>query len=416
MQHDFDVVVCGAGPAGAAASLFLSQKGIPHLLFDQAIFPRSKVCGDGITPVCTTILEQVIPDIKKEFSERGKAKKISSFRVYGLNHKYAEMQTSDFVPEDKNLLFTISRFVFDDYLVKKCIEKKEATFWENTKLLSYSMEADGVQINLQKDSNTLTICCKIIIAADGDRSIFRKKIYSNAIDRKQMVAAIRAYYKNVTPVSNNDLYEIFALEEVMPGYFWIFPMADGTHNVGLGITSDVIQAKKLNLRKLQEELIAKHPLLKDRFAKAERLHSIEGSGLPIMMEPEPKLSDDRILLTGDAASLADPISGEGIGPGLISGKYAAYTAADAIAANDFSAVFLKKYDSIIHQKVTRAYEVRIKMFDWFVKYPWRINGLVWAAPKLAWVRNFLSNTINGKVSTRDLNVMTLWKKFFLKKA
>jgi flavin-dependent dehydrogenase len=193
MQHDFDVVVCEAGPAGAAASLFLSQKGIHHLLFDQAVFPRTKVCGDGITPVCTTILEQVIPDIKKDFAEKGKTKKITSFRVYGLNHKYAEMQTSDFVPEEKNLLFTISRFVLDDYLLKKASDKKEATVWQNTKLLSYLMEADGVQIQLQKDGEPVSIFCKIIIAADGDRSIFRKKIYSNAIDRKQMVAAIRAY-------------------------------------------------------------------------------------------------------------------------------------------------------------------------------------------------------------------------------
>lgn len=410
MQHDYDVVVCGAGPAGAAASLFLSQKGIRHLVFDQAVFPRTKVCGDGITPVCTTILEQVIPDIKKEFTERGKAKRISSFRVYGLNHKYAELQTSEFLPEDKNLLFTISRYELDDYLVKKAAEKQEATLWENTKLVGYTMEADGVQINLQKDGNAVSIHCKMVIAADGDRSIFRKKIYSNAIDRKQMVGAIRAYYKNVTPVSNNDLYEIFALEEVMPGYFWIFPMADGTHNVGLGITSDVIQAKKINLRKLQEELITKHPLLKDRFAGAERLKPIEGSGLPIMMEPEPKLSTDRILLTGDAGSLADPISGEGIGPSLISGKYAAYTAADAIAANDFSAGFLKKYDEIIHHKVTRAYEVRIKLFDWFVKYPWRINGLVWAAPKLSWVRGFLSNTINGKITMANFKKPGAWFK------
>lgn len=410
MQHDYDVVVCGAGPAGAAASLFLSQKGIRHLVFDQAVFPRTKVCGDGITPVCTTILEQVIPDIKKEFTERGKAKRISSFRVYGLNHKYAELQTSNFLPEDKNLLFTISRYELDDYLVKKVAEKQEATLWENTKLVGYTMEADGVIIHLQKDGNPVSIHCKMVIAADGDRSIFRKKIYSNAIDRKQMVGAIRAYYKNVTPVSNNDLYEIFALEEVMPGYFWIFPMADGTHNVGLGITSDVIQAKKLNLRKLQEELITKHPLLKDRFADAERLKAIEGSGLPIMMEPEPKLSTDRILLTGDAGSLADPISGEGIGPSLISGKYAAYTVADAIAANDFSATFLKKYDEIIHHKVTRAYEVRLKLFDWFVKYPWRINGLVWAAPKLSWVRNFLSNTINGKITMANFNKPGAWFK------
>jgi flavin-dependent dehydrogenase len=231
-----------------------------------------------------------------------------------------------------------------------------------------------------------------------------------------MVAAIRTYYKNVTPVSSNDLYEVFALKEVLPGYFWIFPMADGTHNVGLGITSDVIQEKKINLRKLMEELIATHPLLKDRFANAEKKHSIEGSGLPIMMETEPCLSDARIVLTGDAGSLADPISGEGIGPGIVSGKYAAVTAAEAIRANDFSAEFLKRYDTIIHQKITKAYEIRIRLFDWFINHTWRINALVWAAPKLGWIRNFLANAVNGHIGVNDLKKTFSWSKFFVRKA
>ena len=416
MEYQFDVVVCGAGPAGASASLFLSQQGIRHLVFDLSAFPRPKVCGDGITPLCTTMLKQVIPDVLQDFEHKKQVKRIKKLRLYSVNFKHTELNTGDFIPDEKNNVYTISRFEFDNYLVKHLRQKPEATFWENTKLTGYTMEPEGVRLKLLKDGCPIEVFTKMVIAADGDRSPFRKSIYSTAIDRKQMVAAVRTYYRNVTPVSTNDLYEIYALKEVLPGYFWIFPMADGTHNVGLGITSDVIQENKINLRKLMEDLIATHPLLKARFAHAEKTHSIEGSGLPIMMETKPRLSDARVVLTGDAASLADPISGEGIGPGIVSGKYAALIASEAIKANDFSAAFLRRYDGYIHQKITQAYEIRIKLFDWFLKKPKRINALVWAAPKLGWVRNFLANAANGHVGVKDLKKFSLLKKFFMKKA
>jgi menaquinone-9 beta-reductase len=412
MNYDFDVVVCGAGPAGAAASLFLSEKGVRHLVIDQSVFPRTKVCGDGITPVCLTILEQVIPGIKEKFMSHQKVKKINRLRLYSLNGKFADLDTKDYVPEHKNHLFTVSRYAFDHYLTEALQQKPEATFWQNTKLLDYDLKADGVLLKLQTNGETKNILCKIAIAADGDRSIFRKRIIRTAIDRSQMVAAIRTYYKNVTPVAQNDQYEVFALEEVLPGYFWIFPMSDGSFNVGLGITSDVIQQKKINLRKLMNELLTTHPLLKDRFANAEMLHAIEGSGLPIMLEKEPQLSDERILLTGDAGALADPITGEGIGPGLISGKYAAVIASEALIMNDFSAAFLHKYDEILHQKITRPYELRIKLFDWFIKQPYRINWLIWAAPKLGWIRNFFANSVNGKFEYRDITNPKKWGKIF----
>jgi len=80
-----------------------------------------------------------------------------------------------------------------------------------------------------------------------------------------------------------------------------------------------------------------------------------------------------------------------------------------------TADFLKQYDSAIHQKITKAYEIRIRLFDWFIKHPWRINALVWATPKLGWIRNFLANAANGHVGVQDLKGPALWKKFFLKK-
>jgi len=409
---DFDVIVCGAGPSGAVASLFLSQQGVRHLIIDQSVFPRAKVCGDGITPLCSTILQQVIPEVNNHFEEKGKVKRIKNIRIYGFNKNYADLKTADFVSEEKNLLYTISRFIFDDYLVQHVKQKQEATLWENTKLTGYSIGEDGVLLQVIKDGLPVEVSAKLIIAADGDRSIFRKRIFKTAIDRDQMVAAVRTYFKNVIPSGNNDLLEVYVFKEVMPGYFWIFPMADGTHNVGLGITSDVIQASKINLRKLLDELICNHPLLKERFKYAQKIHSIEGSGLPIMMEKAPKLSDTRILLTGDAGSLADPISGEGIGPGIVSGKYAALVAADAVKVSDFSAEFLQKYDFIMHDKITSAYENRIHLFDWFAKYPYRINWLIWALPKVGWIRNILANLTFGQMGFQDRKSFTSLKKLF----
>jgi len=413
MEYNYDIVVCGAGPAGAAASLFLSQQGQRHLLLDKSSFPRTKVCGDGITPVCLTLLEQVIPHIKNHFSQQtATVHPITRFRLYSPSGHCADMATASFVPPEKNNLYTISRYEFDKYLTDEAASRESCTFWDKTILKDYQMTENGVKLQLEKDGENITINTSIVIAADGDRSIFRKRLMGTAIERKNMVAAIRTYYKGVKKEGDNNHYEVFAYPEVLPGYFWIFPMADGTFNVGLGVTSDVIQEKKLNLRKLMAELIEKYPYLRERFKDAEMIQPIEGSGLPIMLEKKPKLSGDRILLTGDAASIADPISGEGIGPGIVTGKYAALVAIDAVKEKNFSAAYLARYDKVIHLKITNAYELRIKLFDWFIKHPWKINWLVRLAPKAGFIRNFFNNAANMRFSLQDLKNPPHWGRIF----
>lgn len=409
---DYDVVICGAGPTGATASLFLSQSGIRHLIIDQYVFPRPKICGDSITPLCFTILQQVIPDIQNHFAEKLQVKKIDKIRVYSFNQKFADLNLSDLVAEEKNLFYTVSRFVLDDFLVHQVRQRPEAIIWENSKLEDFNVSGDGVTLQILKEGHPIQISTKMIIAADGARSIFRKNIFKKPIDRKQMAAVIRTYYKDVTPAGKCNMFELYIFENVMPGYFWIFPMADGTYNVGLGITSDVIQSKKINLRKLMDELIINHPLLKDRFKNATRVHPIGGAELPFLTESEPKVSDTRILLAGDAGSLADPVSGEGIGPGIVSGKYAAFAAVQALTADDFSASFLQKYDVTIHDKITRAYAIRISLFEWFTKYPWRINSLIRVYPKIRWIRNLLANLIFTRFRFRDIKSLITLKKLF----
>lgn len=413
MQYNYDIVVCGGGPAGASASLFLSQQGQKHLLIDKSSFPRAKVCGDGITPVCITMLEQVIPNIKTHFTNSTHTvHHIKRIRVYSPSEQFAEMAISDFVAAEKNNMFTITRYEFDKYLINNALQKQSCTFWDKTNLKDYQLTENGVKLQVEKDGQQISIIAKIVIAADGDRSLFRKRLMGTAIERKNMVAAIRTYYKGIKNEGENNHFEIFTYPEVLPGYFWIFPMADGTFNVGLGVTSDVIQQKKLNLRKLMDELIAKYPLLHEKFKDAEMIQAVEGSGLPIMMEKKPKLSNERILLTGDAASIANPISGEGIGPGIVTGKYAALVAIDAIKQNRFSAEYLAKYDKIIHQKITNAYEIHIRIFDWFIKHPWKINLLVWLGPKAGFISNFFNNLVNKRFSLSEIKNPLNWKRIF----
>jgi flavin-dependent dehydrogenase len=118
------------------------------------------------------------------------------------------------------------------------------------------------------------------------------------------------------------------------------------------------------------------------------------------------------LLTGDAASVANPISGEGIGPGIVTGKYAALVAIEAVRENNFSAEYLTKYDKIIHQKITDAYEIHIRIFDWFIKHPWKINLLVWLGPKVRFIGNFFNNLVNMRFSLSEIKNPMNWKRFF----
>ena len=406
------VVVCGAGPAGSSTSLFLSKLEIPHVLIDKSDFPREKVCGDGITPVCFSILEQVIPQIKNDFAQHKAMQRIEGCRLYSNNGRYIDILAQEFVPKEKNHVYTASRKVFDDYLLEKAKQQSYCQFYDNMLVKEIINHDDYLEINAVQHNQSIKIQTALYIAADGDRSLARKIVYGTAINRKETVAAIRTYYRGVKPAAGNRFYEIFALKSVLPGYLWIFPMADNTWNVGLGITSDKVQKDRINLKNVLQELVKNHPAIKDRFEGAEAVRTIEGSGLPLMLHTQPKLSTNRILLTGDAASLADPISGEGIGPAIISGKYAALAAQEAIAQDNYSASNLEHlYDQILHTKLTSKYELKIKM-AWLADKPQYINYLVYLASKTKWFMNFFINSSLNKYQYKDLFNPFKWKQIF----
>jgi flavin-dependent dehydrogenase len=168
--------------------------------------------------------------------------------------------------------------------------------------------------------------------------------------------------------------ELHFCQEILPGYLWLFPLPDGKANVGLGMLSQEISRKRINLRETLNHLITHHDHFRERFKNARPLETVKGFGLPLGSRKR-KISGERYLLAGDAASLIDPFTGEGIGNALRSGRVAAHHVQKCFASGDFSAAFNKRYDSEIYHRMWGEFRIS-RGLQRLSHYPWLFNLVV----------------------------------------
>ena len=355
-----DILIVGAGPAGATASMWLSKHQVPHTIIDKAIFPRDKVCGDALSGKVYSILKQIEPDIWKQFGELPN-EFLGTQGVCFSSPKGHEIVLS-FTGENKELTsyddlrniapgFVSKRIDFDNFLVQK-LNPEYATIHQGATLKKlFRSEANQTEAVIKTyDKEELVLNPKIVIGADGERSVVNKSLAKHRNKDKHFAVAVRGYYEGVTGFKEGNLIELHYIKEAIPGYLWIFPLPNGACNVGMGMLSSHAKKGKRNLRKEMVEILNNHPRFKDRFKNAKLQDNIVGWGLPLGSKKR-SISGDGYILTGDAASLIDPLTGEGIGNAIISGKYAGVYAMEALQANDYSADFLYRYDKMIYKKL-----------------------------------------------------------------
>ncbi|MBI3232586.1 MAG: NAD(P)/FAD-dependent oxidoreductase [Bacteroidetes bacterium] len=372
-----DIVIAGAGPAGISASLFLSQSNVKHLIIDKAVFPRDKICGDALSGKVFSHLKHVIPEIHQDFDNDPKHY-IPSYgvRFVAPNGKNLDVPFSPgLTMADKSPGFISKRIDFDYYLFEKCKKSENATVYENCELVKLLNIDEGLYLTLNKEGKEITIFTKLLISAEGERSPTSKMVYQESSkDRDSFSAGIRAYYSGVTDFQSMNFIELHFIKDFLPGYFWIFPLPNGQANVGVGMLSKDVSKKKLNLKKMMEQIIEHHPEISKRFTSAKLESKILGWGLPLGRKQK-DISTDRILLCGDAASLIDPFTGEGIGNAALSGRYAAQTAVKAIQNNNFSSDFLKEYDEIVFKKIGGELKLSSTLLS-LCRYPKLFNMVV----------------------------------------
>jgi len=404
------VIIIGAGPAGAGTSFFLTKNQIAHIVIEKDIFPRDKVCGDACSGKTALVINRANPEWLTEILGDEKTFMPSwGITFVAPNGKALDIPFSlNRTKETKAPGFTVPRIILDNFLFQK-MPSPYCTIYQDAKVNTIENISGDVLVNMTHNGEDYEITAPIIIGADGDKSIVRKKYLSENTAPKTYAVGLRAYYEGVSGMHSDNFIELHFLPEMLPGYLWIFPLPNGMANVGVGILSERIREKKINLREQMLAAIKNNPQIAPRFANAKLIDKIQGWGLPLAMQRQP-LSGDNFMLTGDAACLIDPFSGEGIGNALYSGMLAAVAVKQAIDQKDYSATFIKTaYDDVVYKRLGDELKISATL-QRLCKYPSLFNFVVNKAYKSPSLRN----TISCMFTDMDLREQLSKPSFYFK--
>jgi geranylgeranyl reductase family protein len=304
-----DVVVVGAGPAGTAAAITLARSGREVLVVDKASFPRDKVCGDGLTTSALRELEHLGLDPATVPSWVD----IDDVVVCSPSGRAVRFP----LPRDGGRFGAVARRAELDARLVELARDAGATVIERAAVTGAVQS--GPSIVLEVDGLG-SVEASWAIGADGMWSPLRKLLGVSDPTYRGEWHAFRQYLTGVSPQASRELIVWFDAD-LLPGYAWSFPVADGVANVGFGILRGT-GYKVADMAAVWRELLAR-PHIRDFIgpdARPEGPH--RAWPIPARVD-RAVLTAGRALFVGDAAAATDPMTGEGIGQALTTGRWAA---------------------------------------------------------------------------------------------
>lgn len=367
MPHaeESDVIIIGAGPAGLATALGLAGSGLKVSVFDKDSFPRDKVCGGGLSSRSLRVIGDLIPDNRLQSS---------MVLIHGFGVTTPDRHEYHYLPgnPDEPVVMgaTINRSRFDEALLDEVLQLPGVTFFPETEVDAVSITDEGASVTTARG----TFHAAMVVMAGGAHSQLIDPYAGDPFNRKYDAIALRGIFKDIKPVAGENFVSFYFLKEVFPGYFWIFPSPGGLWNVGIYIPLRFSRQKEYNLNRLFFDIIQENSSLAVRFQDASLTGRIESDILPLGKRAR-RYSGTRWLSVGDAASLVDPLAGEGIGNALMSGQLAAKHLMNAFEANDFSASFHQQYDRDLMLRLKPEFRLRHRLIRFFGNKPRLFNLL-----------------------------------------
>jgi len=342
-MEKYDAIVVGAGPAGSACAYLLAQKGVRVLLLDKAHFPRDKVCGDAIGGKALGVLARLGAD--GEMMQKG-FQRSSGLVFSSPNGTEVEIPLA---PGGKEMTsgFVCRRYDFDAIVFSRA--KQACTAIEGAEAIDILFEgkrAAGVKVKME-DGSVRDFFANLVIGADGATSLVARKAGVFSSKAEHSCSAVRGYYKGVGGLRGN--VEIHFLPECMPGYFWIFPLSKDEANIGVGMLLSDMLSRKKNLQKVLGECM-KNKRFGSRFSGAQLQGNVGGWSIPLASARR-ACAGDGFVLIGDAASLVDPFSGEGIGNGMLSASIAADMLCESAKQGAVSEEKCREYEHALWKEI-----------------------------------------------------------------
>ncbi|MCC5950005.1 MAG: geranylgeranyl reductase family protein [Nitriliruptoraceae bacterium] len=350
-----DVVVVGAGPGGAAAAAHLAARGRDVIVLDKEIFPRDKVCGDGMTP---RVIRELL-DLGLEAEARGLAPGFAvqkGLRIHGGNVTM-ELPWPE-LDDWPGWGGTSPRMVLDETIMRTAQHRGarvaegygvSGPLWRDA---SESRIA-GVRWK-HRDGRTGEVHAPIVIAADGAGGPMGKHLGVVRRMERPMAVAARGYYRS--PKADDDWISSFldltdSDGNLLSGYGWVFPLDDGTMNVGLGLLSTSREFQAVNYRRLLESWAT--GMAGEWHTTPDNLTAPLRTGpIPMGFNRTP-LHQRGVLLVGDAGGMVNPFNGEGISYAMEAAQLAAEVVDEALVTKRTSD--LARYDTELRARIGGYY-------------------------------------------------------------
>jgi geranylgeranyl reductase family protein len=384
VSHAADVIVAGAGPAGAVAARTLAEAGVTTLLVDRSAFPRNKPCGGGITMRGLTRFPWL----------RDALKGIDIHSVSKLHLQAPDGSVLDLAAEGP-VGILIRRVEFDHALVADAV-RAGARLRDRFEITQVQSDATGVTLQSRTGE---TLSAPIVVAADGVHSVIAKRLGVNA---RWPARAIAIDMMEETPhdtlrAAHPDVVWIAYAYRGLDGYSYIFPK---THHVNVGIGcllshfKGEVAARPYDLQSGFVESLVQSGELEGRSDRKHFTPYLIPVGGPL-----PRAYTDRVLFAGDAGGFVNGFTAEGIYYSMISGELAGRAiAATRHRPTEAGPVYQRAWRREIGAELRDSVLIQRYLFGNHA----RVNHVVRGGRDLPWLTTAMVDYVAGRRSYADL--------------
>ncbi len=364
---DTDVVVVGAGPAGAAAAITLARAGRSVTVVDKATFPRDKCCGDGLTTGALRLLEGLgfVPSSTPSFQV------VDAAWVRSPSGRTVRFG----FPSGRGVYGAVLPRIELDAALVDLARAAGATVDEGDGLAAATDDGDHVTVTL---ASGRTLRAGAVIGADGMWSPLRKALGMQTPGYLGEWHAFRQYVSGVTGDGAERLWVWFE-PDLLPGYAWSFPLPGGRANVGFGVLRDGTRRVQDMRREWTD--ILERPHVRAALGPDARLED-RHLAWPIPARIDKVVAGrGRALFVGDAVAATDPLTGEGIGQALLTG----IAAGEALAGTSSAPEALRRYRDAIQRDLVADHRMSLTLGR-VLRHGWGARGAVRVAGSTDWTR------------------------------